>query len=352
MTRNCCSALNRSLYILKTMFKQSGNISLFQSISDICKYGWILKIDSDYDKQGSIRDTATGIARAAKEMCEKIRDSREFLIKTNKENPDYFEGTDITRILKEDLSQLTDRDLIIRIKKIYDAQVCCHYGDFIELVNLEDDLETIISTAFGVLHAVILPCIATASLLFGPYVFEMSYDDDHPTLAAPLVILFIAWLFPYFGIYWCYKEYRWFKKRQLIELEQEASTSASSSASASISTSTQTKPKAFNEPFFYFLLQSYLKYLIIPALRCNVCRNPKSDFSKLRCNIPWFLCFSGEHKERRIEKQPSRRSVKSQNFSSGTEMVTSSSSSSPLHNDCNVDNTWYSRNSIHHVTAR
>ncbi len=42
------------------------------------------------------------------------------------------------------------------------------------------------------MHAILWPGITTSSILFSLYLFDMAYDTDHPTLGAPLTIMFLT----------------------------------------------------------------------------------------------------------------------------------------------------------------
>ena len=188
------------------------------------------------------------------------------------------------------------------IKEVYDDCTCCHYSDFIEMVNFEDELETIISTAYGNLHVAILPGMLLSSILFGLYVFEMSYDDDYPTLPAPLVMMLVAWLFPYFIIYWYYSQYRRFEIWNIVE---------------------KACGKKFAESFSYFLLQSYLKYMIPSWFRCNQVRNPNSEFEELKCNLPWFMPHICHQHEPTLPRQDVPSPVTAEEGASDVEMTQS-----------------------------
>ena len=64
--------------------------------------------------------------------------------------------------------------------------------DWIRLLDFESDLETIISNAHASMHVVIFPATLLICCSLA-YMLEMAYDDDTPTLPAPM--LMAAWCF-------------------------------------------------------------------------------------------------------------------------------------------------------------
>ena len=79
------------------------------------------------------------------------------------------------------------------------ASICRYY--YLQFHGVEDKrsverdhkhLENICQNCQKNIHAILWPGITTSSILFSLYLFDMAYDTDHPTLGAPLTVMFLT----------------------------------------------------------------------------------------------------------------------------------------------------------------
>merc|ERR1711871_929320 len=118
---------------------------------------------------------------------------------------------------------LCKNNWISKIDDAHDECLCIHYDNFIQLVGFEASLETLVTATQSTLHYAIFPGITQSSLVFGLYVFEMSYDDNTPTLQAPLAMLIWWIIFPQV-VYYVYYRYRKYIILKLISPYDEEDT--------------------------------------------------------------------------------------------------------------------------------
>ena len=79
------------------------------------------------------------------------------------------------------------------------VSICRYY--YLQFHGVEDKrsverdhkhLENICQNCQKNIHAILWPGITTSSILFSLYLFDMAHDTDHPTLGAPLTVMFLT----------------------------------------------------------------------------------------------------------------------------------------------------------------
>ena len=177
---------------------------------------------------------------------------------------------------------LCKNNWISKIDDAHDECLCIHYDNFIQLVGFEASLETLVTATQSTLHYAIFPGIYQSSFVFGLYVFEMSYDDNTPTLGAPLAMLTWWIIFP-LVLYDVYYAYRKYERQKIIDGEENF-------------------PEKFRDFLLQYMFQTYLSVLFLCVTRCGETRNPKSQFP-LQCQYPRCLCSLHGKKHNSEEKQ-------------------------------------------------